>query len=60
MLPFPREFHAKLWQEMIHVWEIDAAVLFQPGSGQSLLAFVLERKHAVGIVRTKAPQGFSV
>ena len=58
VLPFPREFHAKLWQEMIHVWEIDVAVLFQPGSGQALLAFVLERKHAVGIMKNKAHKDF--
>ena len=58
VLPFPREFHAELWQEMIHVWEIDVAVLFQPGSGQSLLAFVLERKHAVGIVQNNAHKDF--
>ena len=41
----------KLWQEMIHVGGIEAAVLFQPGSGQALLAFVLERNRAVGIVK---------
>ena len=58
VLPFPREFHVKLWQEMIHVWEIDTAVLFQPGSGQALLAFVLERKHAVGIVKNNAHKDF--
>ena len=52
VLPFPREFHVKLWQETIHVWEIDVGVLFQPGSGQGLLAFVLERKRAVGIMKT--------
>ena len=51
VVPFPREFNVKLWQEMIHVWGIGAAVLFMPGSGQSLLAFVLERKHAVGVVK---------
>ena len=40
------------------MWEIDAAVLFQPGSGQALLAFVLERKHAVGIVKNNAHKDF--
>ena len=50
VLQFPREFHVKLWQEMIHVWGVDTSVLFQPGSGQGLLAFALERKRAVGIV----------
>ena len=58
VLPFPREFHVKLWQEMIHVWEVEVGVLFQPGSGQSLLAFVLERKRAVGIVKNKAHKDF--
>jgi hypothetical protein len=56
--PFSREFHVKLWQEIIHLWEIDSAVLFQPGSGQALLAFVLERKRAVGIVKNKAHKDF--
>ena len=51
VVPFPREFHVKLWQEMIHVFGIESAVLFMVGSGQSLLAFVLERKRAVGIVK---------
>ena len=58
VLPFPREFHVKFWQEMIHVWEIDVGVLFQPGSGQGLLAFVLERKRAVGIMKNKAHRDF--
>ena len=51
VVPFPREFHVKLWQDMIHVFGIEAAVLFWVGSGQSLLAFVLERKRAVAVVR---------
>jgi hypothetical protein len=42
VVPFPREFHVKRWQEMIYVWGIVAAVLFHPGSGQALLACVLE------------------
>ena len=33
-------------------------MLLQPGSGQSLLAFVLERKRAVGIVKNKAHTDF--
>ena len=57
-LPFPWEFHVKLWQEMIHVWEIDVGVLFQRCSGQSLLAFILERKRAVGITKNKAHKDF--
>ena len=51
VIPYPREMHVKLMQEMIHVFGIEAAVLFWPGSGQSLLAFVLERKRAVAFVR---------
>ena len=58
VVPFPREFHVKLWQEMIHVWGIEAAVLFHPGSGQALLAFVLERKRAVGIVKNAKHKEF--
>ena len=51
VIPFPRETHVKFMQEMIHVFGIEAAVLFWVGSGQSLLAFVLERKRAVAVVR---------
>ena len=51
VIPFPRETHVKFMQEMIHVFGIEAAVLFWVGSGQSLLAFVLERKRAVAFVR---------
>ena len=58
VVPFPREFHVKLWQELIHVFGIEAAVLFWVGSGQALLAFVLERKRAVGIVRNAAEKKF--
>jgi len=58
VVPFPREWHVKLWQEMIHVWGIDVAVMFHPGGGQSLLAFVLERKRAVGIVKNKAHKDY--
>ena len=56
--PFPRELHVKLWQEMIHVWGIEAAVLFWVGSGQALLASVWERKRVVGIVRNVAEKKF--
>ena len=51
VIPFPRETHVKFMQEVIHVFGIEAAVLFWVGSGQSLLAFVLERKRAVAVVR---------
>ena len=58
VVPFPREFHVKLWQEMIHVWGIESAVLFMVGSGQALLAFVLERKRAVGVVKNATQKKF--
>ena len=40
------------------MWEIDVGVLFQRCSGQSLLAFILERKRAVGITKNKAHKDF--
>ena len=58
VIPFPRETHVKLMQEMIHVFGIEAAVLFWVGSGQSLLAFVLERKRAVAVVRNNNEKKF--
>ena len=58
VIPFPRETHVKLWQEMIHVFGIEAAVLFWVGSGQGLLAYVLERKRAVALVRSAAEKRF--
>ena len=58
VLPFPREIHVKFMQEMIHVFGIEAAVLFWVGSGQALLAYVLERKRAVAIVRNLAEKRF--
>ena len=54
VVPFPREFHVKLFQEMIHVWGVESALMLHPGSGQGLLAFVLERKRAVGIMKNKS------
>lgn len=58
VVPFPREFQVKLWQEMIHVWDVDVGVMFQVGAGQCLLAYVLERKRAVGIMKNKAHKDF--
>ena len=58
VIPFPRETHVKFMQEMIHVFGIEAAVLFWVGSGQSLLAFVLERKRAVAVVRNAHEKKF--
>ena len=54
VVPFPGAFHVNLWQEMIYVWGIDAAVRLHPGSGQALLAFVLERKCAVGVLHMQS------
>ena len=58
VVPFPREFHVKLWQELIHVFGIEAGVLFWVGSGQALLAFILERKRAVAVVRNNEMKDF--
>ena len=58
MVPFPRELHYKLTQEMIHVWDIDVGVIFHTGAGQSLLGFILENKRAVGIVKNKDHKTF--
>lgn len=53
LVPFPRELHCKLTREMIHVWDIDVGVIFNPGSGQSLLAFIMENKRAVGFAKNQ-------
>ena len=53
-IPFPREYSEKLAREMIFVWGIDVGVIFTPGTGKSLLAFIMENKRAVGIVKNKA------
>ena len=54
VVPFPREVHVKLWQEMIHARGIEAAVLLHPGSGQAVLASVLECKRAVGVLKNQS------
>jgi hypothetical protein len=41
------------WRK-VYVWGIDAAVLFHPSNGQALLAFVLERKRAVGVLKIQS------
>ena len=56
--PFPREFHERLTREMIYVWELDVGIIFNPGSGKSLLAFILENRRAVAIVKNKAHRDF--
>ena len=58
VVPFPREFRSGLTRKMIHVWDVQTGVIFMPGSGQSLLAFILERKRAVGICRNAAHKTF--
>ena len=58
LVPFPREYHHKFTQEMIHVWDIDVGVVLMPGSGQSLLAFIMENKRAVGIAKNTAHKKF--
>ena len=60
LVPFPHEYPTKLWQEFIHVWDSDVGVLFQPGSGLALLAFVIERKRAVGLMKNKAHKDFAM
>ena len=58
LIPFPREFHERLTREMIYVWELDVGIIFNPGSGKSLLAFILENRRAVAIVKNKAHRDF--
>ena len=58
VIPYPREIHVKFMQEMIHVFGIEVAVLFWVGSGQGVLAYVLERKRAVALVRNAAEKRF--
>ena len=53
LIPFPREFHERLTREMTYVWELDVGIIFDPGSGTSLLAFILENRRAVAIVKNK-------
>ncbi len=43
---------------MIHIWNAEVGVIFNPGSGLALLAFILENRRAVGIMRNKAYRDF--
>ena len=45
---------------MIGVWELDVGIIFNPGSGKSLLPFILENRRAVAIVKNKAHRDFSM
>ena len=58
VIPFPREASEKLTQEMIHVFEIDVGIIFNPGSGKSLMAFIMESRRAVAVVKNKAQRDF--
>ena len=58
IIQFPRELHEKCTREMIYVCEIDVGVIFNPGSGKSLLAFILENRRAVAFVKSKAHKDF--
>jgi hypothetical protein len=60
VVPFPREWNEKLAREMIHVWEIDVGVIWNPSSGKSVLAFILENRRAVGIMNNRAHMEFVV
>ena len=57
-IPCPREFHDKFTRDMIYVWEIDVGVILNPGSGKSLLAFILENRRAVAFVQNNAHRDF--
>ena len=43
---------------MIYIWEIDVGVILNPGSGKSLLAFILENRRAVAFAKNKAHKDF--
>ena len=58
VIPFPRELSEMLTREMIHVFDIDVCVLFNPGSGRSLLATIIENRRAVAIVKNKEHKEF--
>ncbi len=58
VIPFPREMSDKLTREMIHIWSVEVGVIFNPGAGLALLAFILENKRAVGIMKNKAHRDF--
>ncbi len=58
LTPFPRETHHKLTCEMIHVFNIQVLVAFCPGSGESLLACLLENIRGIGVCKNKAHKTF--
>ena len=58
LIPLPRESHVKLTREMIHVWEIDVGILFNPAAGKSCEAFLLENRRAVAIVKNKVHKDY--
>ena len=41
-------------QEMVHAFEIDVGVIFNLGSGKSLMAFIMESRQAIAVVKNKA------
>ena len=57
IIAFPREVHESLTREMSHIWEINVGVIFNPGSGKSALAFILENRRAV-VLKNKAHKEF--
>ena len=58
--PLPRELHDQFTRDMIYVWEIDVGVIMNPGSGKSLLVFILANRRAVPFVKNKAHRDFIV
>ena len=58
VIPFPRELSEMLTREQLHVFEIDVAIFFTPGSGKALMAVILENRRAVAIVKNKAQREF--
>jgi hypothetical protein len=56
--PFPRELHEQFTRDAIYVWEIDVGVIFNLGSGKSLLEFILENRRAFAFVKHKAHSDF--
>ncbi len=54
VVPFPFELNRCFVQEVLHIWDIKVAVFLEVGSGECLMACILEKTRSVAVFKSYA------
>ncbi len=52
VVPFPFELNRSFVQEVLHIWDIKVAVFLEVGSGECLMASILEKARSVAVFKS--------